>query len=178
MVTKKSLLVAGVVSTIGLAASTAGMVSAATSSSASPHDGLVGKIAERFNLDKTEVSKVFEEDRAAHEAEHKVKMEERLSQAVTDGKLTEDQKTKILAKMEELKNNRPTREEMQSKTPEQMHTEMEQKRTEIEQWAKDNDIPEEFVPFKFKIRGSFGPDGPTDGPKGPGMGMHMHAEQL
>ena len=162
MIGKKTLLVAGAVTTLGTIASVGlGSVYAATNTSGS--GTIVDKIATKFNLNKDEVQKVFEEDRAEKETEHQQAMEERLTQAVTDGKLTEDQKAKILAKMAELKANRPNMEELKNKTPEERHQLMEQHRTELEQWAKDNNIPEEYMPFHIRVKAGGGPGGPEGG---------------
>jgi hypothetical protein len=150
---KKSLMAAGAAATIGLTGSalTAGIVSAATTDS-SGTDGmssLVDKIATKFNLNKEEVKAVFDEDRASHQVEHAAKMEERLTQAVKDGKLTEDQKSKILAKLQELKDNRPDPSEMKGKTRAERREAMEKHHAELETWAKENDIPMEYLRFRM-----------------------------
>jgi hypothetical protein len=91
---KRSLLVAGAVATIGLAGLGAGAAFAA-----SPIDGpgtLIDKIAQRFNLKKEDVQKVFDEERTAHQAEHEQNMTENLQKAVSDGKLTRNRPTKLL----------------------------------------------------------------------------------
>lgn len=142
---KKSLMVAGAVATIGIASTAAG-VSAATSSTGDGGNTIVDKIATKFSLDKNEVQKVFDEDKATHEAERKAKVEERLSQAVKDGKITEEQKSKILAKLEEMKSEMDKHiEGMKDKTPEERKALMEQHRTELEKWASDNGIPMEYL---------------------------------
>jgi hypothetical protein len=158
---KKSLLLAVAVTTIGLAGMGAAAKAATTSNTEGT--GLVDKIAQKFNLNKDDVQKVFDEDRQSHEAEHQAKMEERLSQAVTDGKITEEQKTKILAKIKELDAARESeREAMKDKTQEERKTLMEQKRAELEQWAKDNNIPTDYFPMVGFGKGP-GPSGPGDG---------------
>lgn len=112
---------------------------------------LVDKLAQKFNLNKSEVQKVFDEERAAHEAERKAKMKERLDQLVKDGKLTQDQANKIVAKFEE---NKTFRESLKDKSAEERKAAMEQHRTEMEQWAKDNGIDLKY------IRPHGGPGGP------------------
>lgn len=120
-----------------------GVVSAATDSSAK--DSIIDRIAAKFNLDKEEVAQVFEEERAARQAEHQQKVEERLTQAVADGKLTEEQKAKILAKLEELKDQR---EAWQDKTPEERHQAKHELHDQFKQWAEDNDVPLEYLMFR------------------------------
>jgi hypothetical protein len=153
---KKPLLIAGAVATLGVASTAAGVQ--AVTNTGSDQSGIVDKIAQKFNLNKDEVQKVFDEDRATHEAQHQSRMEERLSQAVKDGKLTEDQKTKILAKLTELKASMESeRENFKNMTDEERKTHMEQKRTELETWAKENNIPTDYLHF---IGHGGGPGGP------------------
>lgn len=81
----------------------------------SAHQTLVYRIAQKFNLNESDVEAVFDAVRDEKQAEMKAKREERLSQAVKDGVLTEDQKTALLSKMEEhLSEKKENREEMQS----------------------------------------------------------------
>jgi Skp family chaperone for outer membrane proteins len=144
---KKALLVTGAASTIGLA-SMVGVVSAqSTTTDDSTDNGmqsLVQKIAEKFNLDEKQVQSVFDKDRSEHEAEMQQRDEERLTQAVTDGKITSEQKDKILAKQKELK---AYMDSIKDKTESERHTLMDTKRDEVKQWASDNDIPEEYMHF-------------------------------
>lgn len=144
---KKVLLTVAAVSIIGVG-------SLATVASAQGNgDTLVDKISQRFNVDKNEVQKVFDEQRETRQAERQQSYEEMLNQAVKDGKLTQEQKDKVLAKHNEIKKEmEQNREEMRNKTPEerqqlreQRHEEMEKKRAELEQWEKDNGIPSGYL---------------------------------
>jgi hypothetical protein len=159
MAIKKSLMVAGAVASIGLASAVVvpGLASAETDGSAKT--SLVDKLTKKFNLNKDEVKEVFEEHHAEKEALHKQKLEERLDQAVKDGKLTEEQKSKILAKMEELKANRPDKEELKDKSAEERRQLMQQHHDELKKWAEEHDIPEEYLPLRFHIKTHGGPGG-------------------
>lgn len=142
---KKPLLVAGVASTIALGTiSGAGVVSAATNTDASTDhmSGLVDKLASKFNLDKNEVKAVFEQDRSERQAERQKQVEERLSQAVTDGKITSEQKAAILAKQAELKE---FHESIKDKTRAEKRELMKTKMAELKTWADENDIPTEYL---------------------------------
>lgn len=154
---KKPLLIAGAVTTIGLA----GLVGTSVVSAASDTNSsgtLVDKIAQKFNLNKADVQAVFDQNRADHEAEHQADLKTRLDQAVKDGKLTTDQENKILAKLKELQADRDAnRASMKDKTPAERKVAQDAKKAKIEQWAKDNNIPTEYLHF-------FGPRG-----HGPGM---------
>lgn len=111
---------------------------------------VVDKIAEKFNLNKDEVQKVFDEQRAEHQAEHKQRLEEKLNQAVKNGKITEDQKTKLIAKLEEMRKNR---QDQRAENREQR----EAVRDEFKKWADENGINlDEVMP---KIEGHGGPRG-------------------
>jgi hypothetical protein len=157
MVLKKPLMVAGAVATIGLAGSAmaANIAAAETSGTAAAGSGsLADKIATKFNLNKDEVRAVFDEEHQAREAERRTKIEEKLTTAVYEGKLTEDQKKMILAKMDELDARRQAnREDFQNMTEEERRTSMKQKHTELQQWADDNSIPEEYLRFGGPGRG-------------------------
>jgi hypothetical protein len=163
---KKPLLVAGVASSLAVAGiGGSSIVSAATtstSSSSDPTSSLVSKLASKFNLNKSDVQAVFDEDRTARDAERQQKVEAELSQAVTDGKLTADQKTKILAKIKEVKATmEANRDSMKDKTEAELKSAMDSERTSLESWAKENNIPTEYLRL-------LGPGGGHGGPGGPG----------
>lgn len=138
-----------------------GIASAATNtSSSSPGDGanaLIDKLAQKFNLNKSDVQDVFDEARTEHQAEMQQKLEERLDAAVSDGKITGAQKDKIFAKVKEIRTQHEAdRDSMSNLTDEQRRTKMEQERTALKTWADENNIPEEYLHFV----GMGGPRGP------------------
>lgn len=153
---KKSVLFAGAVGVIGL--STVGAT--ALASSTGKGNSLVDKIAKQFNLKTEDVQKVFDQDKVDHRAKMEQKYENRLTQAVKDGKLTEDQKTKILAKHKELtarleaqrEANKDKRDEFASMTDterqkaiEVRKAAMDKLKSEISAWEKDNNIPSGYL---------------------------------
>ncbi len=104
---KKSLIIGAGIATLGVGS--LGVVSAATTSdSTDGSTSLVDKIASKFNLDKTKVQAVFDEEHAAREAEMKADRAAALKQAVTDGKLTQAQADHISAAWTEMEAARPT----------------------------------------------------------------------
>jgi hypothetical protein len=155
---KRPLLLAGVVSSIGLAGLTGNaLVAAQTSTNQS--DTIVTKLAEKFNLKSEDVQAVFDEERAAREAERRTEADKVLAQAVTDGKLTSEQKDKIIAKRTELEENRESkREAFQNMTDEQRRDEKDTKRAELDKWASDNGIPTEYQ--RYVMGGGHGHRGP------------------
>jgi len=113
---------------------------------------IVQKLVDKFGLNTTEVDKVMEEVQAERgtrmqemQATRHAEIEAKLTQAVQDGKLTEDQKTQILAKLAEMEpvQNRAgdtagwfdlSAEERQTKMDE-MRNSMEQRRADLEAWV-------------------------------------------
>ena len=134
----KNLLAAIAVTTIA-SGSIIGIGAASAQSSNNGQDSLVSKIAEKFNLDKTAVQSVFDEQHAAREAEIQAKIADRLQSLVDSGKITAEQKTALEAKQAEMKATREALKD-QNLTREEMHTKMEEARTTFETWAKDQGI--------------------------------------
>lgn len=146
---KKALLVTGATTIVGLA-SFAGVANAATSGSSTSGDSLVDKIATKFNLNKSDVQAVFDADRTEHDAERQQKLEERLSQAVTDGKITSEQKDEILAK---LKDMQTYMDSIKDKSEDEKRSLMKTKMDELKKWAEDNNLSD-YMPM------GHGPGGP------------------
>lgn len=149
-----------------LSAAGAGMassVSASTGGLKDPMGNLVNLIAQRFNLSTADVQKVFDEQRTAMEAARKQESADRLKQAVTDGKLTQDQANKITAKQAELEATRAT---LKDKTEAERQTAMKAEMESLKTWITENNIPQEFIMF----------GGPGMG-RGHGKGFGMGGER-
>lgn len=171
---KKQLVIAGAIASIGIAGLTGiGIANAeTTSSNTSPHTKLVEALASKFNLNKDEVEKVFDEQHATMQAERTAKVNESLAKLVTDGKLTQAQADAIKAKRTELEAareaNKPDRSALDAMTEEQRKTEMEKhrteretKRTELESWAKEQGIDAQYLRYIMGgDKGGHGPGGP------------------
>lgn len=138
---KKRLLVGASAAIIGIT-SVAGLGMASAETNSNGQTSLIDKIAQKFNLNKDEVKAVFEADRSERHAEMEAKAKEHLTQAVKDGKLTQEQADKITAKRAEMK---AFRESLEGKTDEERKTAMEANREELKKWAADNDIPMKYV---------------------------------
>lgn len=63
---------------------------------------MIQRLINHFNLNETEVQAVIDEEQADHHAHMQQNFEERLSQLVTNGKITEEQKQAIIQKHEEI----------------------------------------------------------------------------
>lgn len=146
---KKTILTAAAVSVLGagiLTASTAFAQTESTATTQDPMNSLVQKIADKFNLNKTEVQAVFDEVHDERHAAMKADMEEKLSQYVTDGKITEAQKQLILQKHKEMQSERKAnKDEFKNLSSDERKTQMDAKRTELETWAKENGIDLQYV---------------------------------
>jgi hypothetical protein len=166
---KKPLLIAGVVSGLGLAGvGTLGVASAASSNTSGSGDNLVDKIASTFNLDKSKVQAVFDSNRQEKEAERQAQLEKELTQLVSDGKITATQKDAILTKQKELKAARESnKDDLKNKTESERKTFMDQQRSALEQWTKDNNIPTEYLRYVMGGGRGHGHGGPgKDAPMG------------
>jgi len=170
---KKHLLVAGAVTTVGLAGLAGATVANAEtngSTSTNPMSSLVDAISSKFNLNKTDVQKVFDEQRTKMDATREQQVKDQVAQLVKDGKLTQAQADKINAKRAELDKQRQadmtanqnlTEAQRQAKRDE-MRTQMDAKKTELDTWLKDNGIDTQYAYLLMGGRGGHG---------GPG-GMH------
>lgn len=142
----KQMLAAGVFTAAVFAASVFALSASAQNSNGD--ESLASKIASKFNLNKEEVQAVLNEHRTEHRAEHqeerKLRLEERLTQAVADGNITEEQKAKIL---EFHENQQSFFDSLEGKTREERHDAMENHREEMKKWAEDNGIDEKYVLF-------------------------------
>ena len=95
---------------------------------------LITKLVEKFNLDRSEVEQVFEENRAGKQAQIQARHQEMLEQAVEDGKLTEEQKNLLLEKRGEM------RKEMEHLSWEERQENRVKHRQEMQDWAEENGI--------------------------------------
>jgi hypothetical protein len=66
------------------------------------NSGVVSIIAKKFGLNEQEVQKTFDEARDERYADMHARLTDKLSEAVVDGRITEDQKKAILEKGNEL----------------------------------------------------------------------------
>lgn len=113
-----------------------------------PIQNLVQAIAEKFNLNVSDVQQVFDDQHQQIETQHQQMLQNRLSQAVSEGKLTQEQADKLVTKMEDLHDSREAnRDDFRSLTQEERQAQIDQQKQELEQWAQDNGIPTEFLPF-------------------------------
>jgi adenylate cyclase len=115
---------------------------------------LVQKLSERFGLPDTEVEAVMQEVQQAQRQERQQQLEVRLDEAVKKGNLTQEQKSAILAKHQELLATwEAGREQFQNMTPEERQTAREKARTELDAWAAEHGIDLKFFMIMRKGMG-------------------------
>lgn len=141
--TKSAVLTAAVV--IGIAGAGVGVSHAATAPENNrPANKLISALAQKFNLKEDDIQKVFEEQRGQMEAQHEQAAQDRLTKAVADKKLTQDQANAIKAKQTEMK---AIMESLKDKTKEERAATMKTQMETLKKWATDNKIPKEYLPL-------------------------------
>ncbi len=167
---KKYLIISAL--TVGVLGVTGyGLTHSVYAESANRYSPIVQKLIEKFNLNTSEVDKVIETERSERQADRQKNLEERLNQAVTNKEITEEQKAKILAKHEELKNSK---ENWENLTREERQAKMQEHRTNLEQWAKDNGIDIKYLMGMGECgKGMKGGEGRGFGN---GMGNHQNSQ--
>lgn len=126
---------------------------------------LVAKIAQKFNLNQDEVQSVFNEFHTERQQERMTQVEARLTQAVTDGKISDNQKQAILSKVKEMQANREPGS-MREKSAEARQTLMETRRAEMDAWLETQGLTLETYHDLVGMGGGKGMRG-----RGHGMGM-------
>jgi Flp pilus assembly protein CpaB len=149
MISKKIILSIAIVGIVGLAAVVAKPVQAQDPSK-NPLSGLVEAIAQKFSLDKTKVQVVVDDFEKKRRADMQKMMEQRMKTKfdalVKQGKITSQQESAILAKLKELKGkNNP--ETFKNMTPQERQKAMQDKKTQLEQWAKSQGIDPQYLMF-------------------------------
>lgn len=169
---KKSLVAAAAIASIGsVGAIGLQAVHAAsdTSTSTDPMSSLVDKLVSKFHLNKADVQKVFDDSHSEMEAKHEANQSARLQKLVDEGTITAEQKTKIEAKLKELKTAREAnKDSMQNLSKTERKAKMDAERTALETWAKDNGINLTKLQGVFRGGGygGFGPGRPRVGQTG------------
>lgn len=133
----KPMAISGAIVAAGLSGLVGAHVVSAANDTSNGQQNLVDKIASTFNLNKSDVQKLFDEDRQQHEADRQQKFEDRVNQAVKDGKLSQELADQLIAKQKELATYRDS---LRDKTPEEERQLMKTKMDELRTWMKDNNI--------------------------------------
>ncbi|GIW62952.1 MAG: hypothetical protein KatS3mg090_0778 [Patescibacteria group bacterium] len=136
----KKYLIAAITAIIATVA-----VSSSTIFAESDSNSLVDKIAKKFGLKKEEVQQVFDEHKKEMYVQRQQKFQEYLDQQVKQGKITEEQKQKILQKQQEL---RQEIEQLKNLDPDRKREQVKQLKQDYQNWLKENNIPLNLKPEK------------------------------
>lgn len=113
--------------------------------------GLIDAIAQKFGLKKTQVQNVItdyqNQQKQLRLTNLQQRQKSRLDQLVSQGKITQDQENLILNKLQELQNNR---QNWKNLTPDQRKTAMQKQRTDLQNWAKQNNIDLKYL-YSFRM---------------------------
>lgn len=121
-------------------------------------DEVVQELAQKLGVDEAKVQTAFEAIREEHQQEMQKLFDDRLTQAVTDGKITTDQKNAIITMHTEMAQKRDeNRATFQSMTREERQATRQQEHDELEAWAEKQGIDLEYF---------FGPQGGHMGRRG------------
>jgi phospholipase C len=127
---------------IGTAVATSSFVNAQDSTGP---NSLVAAIAAKFNLNQADVQAVFNEEREKHHVEMKAQMEQKLTQAVIDGKITEAQKQAIINHFGEMKAKKIEKGQLGQMSDEQIKAFKESKKAEMDSWLSQNGLTHELL---------------------------------
>lgn len=122
------------------------LIGNASADTAGNRTSLIERIATRFNLNRDDVRNIFNEEREAHQKEMAARLETRLSEAVANKTITEEQKALILKKHEDVQKEREASlESRRAMTPEERRADAQKHRDEMKAWATANNIPDGFL---------------------------------
>lgn len=112
----------------------------------------VQKLAVKLGVSEDKVQNAVNDLRTERQSEMQEKLEEKVTQAVKDGKITETQKSAILAKHKEMQAKHiSTRDEFKDMTAEERRSAMQKERDELKIWADEQNIDlKEFLGIKGK----------------------------
>lgn len=113
---------------------------------------MIQRLAQKLGLPEDKVKSAFEQMHIEHLTEMKKTQEERLSQLVAEGKITDTQKQAIIAKLEELRSQKESNKDNQNLTPEERKQKMEAHKTELENWAKTQGIDLSLIMMRGEKR--------------------------
>ena len=100
------------------------------------------RIAQRFGLNETEVREEFDTFRDERRADMYAKYAERLNDLMAEGKLTKEQRDKILEKHEEMQD---MSESMRDLSPEERREQMESHRGEMKAFMEEIGVDEPLM---------------------------------
>jgi nucleoid DNA-binding protein len=138
------LLSAATITMIGIGAAGATTIFAQSNTKTS----FVAELAQKLGIDQSKVQTAVDQIKTEHTAQVEANFESKLSDLVTQGKLTVVQKQAVLDKMTELKSYISS-DAFKNLTPQQKKQALQTKRTDLENWAKQEGIDLSLINPKF-----------------------------
>src|SRR5581483_8794004 len=121
-----------------------------------PTSGLVQAIAQKFGLDQNQVQNVVDQYKTQHKSNMQQNMQERLKQrldqAVKDGIINSTQEQALLDELSKLR-SKYSIDSLKSMTPAQRQQAMKDQKTELENFAKSQNIDLSKLKLGFGGRG-------------------------
>lgn len=138
-----------------LSLASTGAVFAATTNDT--NQSLASRIATKIGFKQEDVQKVLDAQHSIKQEDRQAHIASKLDQLVTDGKITADQKQKIIDKQKELETQREAnKDSFKNLTPAERKAKMDAERTALEQWAKDNGIDIKYLMLGGRGHGHMG----------------------
>lgn len=110
------------------------------------NETLIQRLVQKFGLKTEDVRSVFDTVRDERQAQMQQKLTNKLDALVKEGKLTEAQKRLIISKHTELQAQREKdKDTLKDLTPEERRAKMQAQRTDLENWAQQNNIDIQYV---------------------------------
>lgn len=103
---------------------------------------IVDRISTKFNLNRDEVAKVFEEEFEARHKKHTEKINERIDQAVKDGKLSQDLADQLKSKLQEVDK---LKQDLRNTKNEDIQNKIRESLDELNTWLDNNGIPRNII---------------------------------
>ena len=148
--TKKTILTVASVSVLcgGLVVATSAFAQTTTNSQSNV-PSLVQEIADKFHLNTSDVQSVFAQHRQEMRAQGEANYENYLKNLVSSGKINDEQEQLILNKHKELIDQMQSNlKNFKSMTPAQRRAQMQANMQDLQNWAKQNNIPLQYLrPF-------------------------------
>ncbi len=117
---------------------------------------LIQKIAQRFGLGESDVENVFAEFKEEKQQQMQTQFENRLTDAVNSGTITEEQKQAIIDRHNQMiENKQGGFQSLKDLTPEERSQERQNMREEHEAWANQNGLSLETLQEIMGGRGKF-----------------------
>lgn len=134
---KKSLLIGAAIASI----SAGGVGVAGIASAQSAHDGnatIVDRLVEKFDLNKDEVQAVFQEQHQERHAQMATERSERIADAVSTGKITQEQADYLTAAFEDIDALRDSI--VPGEENDEIRAQVREKMLAVHNWADENDV--------------------------------------